>query len=139
MPSDYCVLTLSFVDSDNEIGRMQISAETDVYTSSAPMGMVPKCVISELSHGIQYIDNVKDVDGISPIQVYTGPDSIPSPVLLLENTVYEMEVSGAFDSSFDYLKENSGGDIASQTPLHWSRWRRSVHPAVPRLRWEGML
>ena len=108
MPSDYCVLTLSFVDSDNEIGRMQISAETDVYTSSTPMGMVPKCVISELSHGIQYIDDVKDVDGISPIQVYTGPDSIPSPVLLLENTVYEMEVSGAFDSSFDYLKENSG-------------------------------
>ena len=108
MSSDYCVLVLSFADGGNETGRMQISAETDVSVDSVLVDTVPKCVVSELSHGIQYIDDVEDVDGISPIQVYTGPDNAPSPVLLLENTVYEMEISGVFDSSFDYLRENSG-------------------------------
>lgn len=108
MSSDYCVLALSFADGDDEVGRIQISAEAEDPTDSDPLGAVPGYVITDLSHGIRYIDDVGEVDDISPIQVYAGTDCSLAPILLLENTVYEIEISGMFDSSFDYLRENSG-------------------------------
>ena len=55
-----------------------------------------------------FINDLSGVNGDAPFQVSTGCDSSLSTILLLENTVYEVLLASEGESSFDYLRENSG-------------------------------
>ena len=106
MPSDYCVLTLSFREGDEELSRLRISADSDHISDRSAPDNVPEYVIAEDSLGVNYIDEFSEIDGITSIQVYTGTEQKISPILLLENITYELALGGEVESAFDYLREN---------------------------------
>ena len=108
MPSEFCTLVLSFIDDGVENGRIRISTESEQLESEPIPEVIPECVMPDDSRGIMYVDDIGRIDGVTPIQVFTGDNDNLSPILLLENTPYQIAVSGEAESVFDYLHENSG-------------------------------
>lgn len=108
MSSDSSVLILSFLDDGAEMGRMSLSVSGGSLTDFAVPEKLPAFVRADLSEGVMFVDDLSEVDSETPFQVYTGCDSSLSSILLLENTVYEISLASESESSFDYLRENSG-------------------------------
>ena len=108
MPSEFCTLVLSFIDDSIERGRIRISTESELSRFDSVSWIVPEYVIKDDSQGITYVNDISHIDGVTPIQVFTGNSNSLSPILLLENTPYQIAVSGDAESAFDYLHKNSG-------------------------------
>ena len=60
---------------------------------------------------VKIITEINELSGAVPIELYTGGNPDFSPILLLEETEYELLLKGQVDFEFPYLKDNSG-DIA---------------------------
>lgn len=108
MSLDSSVLTLSFLDDGVEKGRMSLSVGGGPLEEFPVPEHPPAFIRADLSEGVMFINDLSGVNGEVPFQVYTGCDSSLSPILLLENTVYEISLASEGESSFDYLRENSG-------------------------------
>ncbi len=104
-------VVLAFRDGNRVLAEMTLAAENDSDSECASMpNIVPEYLIRDRSLNIPCVSDIDDIDGYSPLMVYLGGNANLSPLLLLEETDYELRLSGKVDSAFDYLIGN-GGDI----------------------------
>lgn len=102
------VLSLVFRDEESVVGRLRVAC--DGGSGSECMDNVPEYIDVEGCHGISTVSD-DGIDGDTPVQIYTGGDPNISPVLLLEETDYELSLQTEWDVRFPNLIANSG-DIA---------------------------
>lgn len=91
--------------------KLTLVAECAFTTESDLPAYAPSYIDRGESENIPCVTDKSLIDSSSPIMIYMGEDSSLSPILLLEETRYEIKLEGAVDSAFDYITENSN-DIA---------------------------
>ena len=113
-----CILSIVPRSGDSDNVRIIVaSASTDTASEEIPT-LVPGYIDTEGSQNIDYIEDKKDVNDTSPIQVYLGGDPDISPILLLEETDYDILLQGEVDEAFPYLFGNSGNIALKHVHFH---------------------
>lgn len=112
MSDDQSIVSLAFHDGDRVVAELTLAADTgSCFECSGRPDIIPKYVARERCQNVPCVTDISDIDGYSPIMIYLGGNEDLPPLLLLEETDYELKLSGIVDSAFEYITENSG-DIA---------------------------
>ena len=101
------ILRIVLSDGDGARAELTIVAECCSAIDQELPPCVPAYIDREGSMNVPFVYEKELIDSASPIMVYLGDDGSLSPVLLLEETNYEIKLTGDVDSAFDYLTENS--------------------------------
>lgn len=106
------IVVLAFREGERTLAELTLATETkcNLECSSIP-NIVPEYIIREGCYNVPCVADTDDINGSSPMMIYLGGNSNLSPLLLLEETDYEVRLTGRVDSAFGYLIENSG-DVA---------------------------
>lgn len=133
MSDSDCTLHLLFLQGDVVSAELLIAASSDVQDGvGGPAGHLPSYVSSEGTDNVPCVSEKELIDGSTPIMIYTGNDANLSPILLLEETDYEMMLIGDVDSVFDHLRDNSGEVVLRSMHL-----RRNGEDPIFTLRFRG--
>ena len=101
-------LSLLFIADGNVCAKLTIASDNESSTDNELPAYLPQYIERDNTKNVPFVSDRELIDGVSPITVYVGEDANLSPILLLEETNYEMMLSGKVDSAFDYLTGNSG-------------------------------
>ncbi len=96
------VIRLLFLDGKRTVAELTLAAGSAPAAPDLP-SYVPDYIRPEGTSNVPFAADTDDIDGRSPIVVYSGEDPSLSPILLLEETEYEMMLSGDIDSAFGHL------------------------------------
>lgn len=118
MSDDQSIVILAFQDEDRIIAELTLAAENVSYIecSSIP-NIIPKYVVREKCQRVPSVTDTDDIDGSSPIMIYLGGNEDLPPLLLLEETEYELKLSGIVDTAFDYITDNSSDIVLRRIGL----------------------
>ncbi len=98
------VLSVDFIDGQELVATLKITCLGLVPTDSKTNFTVPDYVNLDHSVNIRTIRDKNDIEPQIGIQVYCGNDPYLSPILLSEETDYEIEIDFISDSLADPLK-----------------------------------
>ena len=79
---------------------------------------LPEYVIE--TENVRIVDDSRDLSGNVPMEFYAGGDPDLIPIMLLEETGYEILLKGHVDDAFPYLRDNSGGIALHRMRLNGS-------------------
>lgn len=74
----------------------------------------------ENTKNVPFVSDIDSVDGYTPIMIYQNRSDDLSPILLLEETEYEVVLSGKVDSALSYISDNSKNIILRRMNLYRS-------------------
>ena len=86
------VLSVDFIDGCESVATLKIACLGSVPKRSNTGSRVPQYVDLENSVNIETVEDKDDIDPLIGIQVYCGNDPYLSPILLSEETEYEIEI-----------------------------------------------
>ena len=112
MNSGDSVLALRFIEGDETLAVLEIAAVSEPKSEAIDQTEQLSAYID--SSSIVNVPNVRDeaeIDESSPIMLYSGTDPDIRTLLLLEETDYELRLTGEVDEAFGYLRSNSS-DVA---------------------------
>ena len=105
------LLIVSFGPSDSPAALLRIAATSDRnlknIENQPKTDQIPEYIRIHECKSMCLIGNKTDIDDFSPIQIYCGEEPDLSPILLLEETEYDLELSGCIESAFDYFNSNT--------------------------------
>ena len=108
MIPDDCTLTLLFRHNNSTRASLRIASVTYQPPSYTGSQALPEYISPEGEYNVEFIKNKDEVNGSSPIQVYLGGDPDLNPILLLEETEYDLLLTGDVKDAFPYIRDNSG-------------------------------
>jgi len=95
------ILTIKFTNNGDELAVLRIAQSSGVRCRTC--NHVPPYVDLESSINIDYITDKKQIDQLTPIQVYCGHETTIPRILLLEETEYDIELEIKNDNVSDEL------------------------------------
>ncbi len=98
------VLSVDFIDGCESVATLIITCLGSVPKTSNTRPIVPQYVNLEHSVNIETVEDKDDIDPLIGIQVYCGEDPYLSPILLSEETEYEIEIDLRSDLLGDPLR-----------------------------------
>ena len=98
------VLSVDFVDGCEPVATLKITCLGSIPNTSNTGSRVPQYVDVEHSVNIETVEDKNDIDPLIGIQVYCGEDPYLSPILLSEETEYEIEIDLRSDLLEDPLR-----------------------------------
>ena len=107
MNHDDCVLALRFIKGDETLAVLEIAAVSNRCVSLLPNGLLPDYIDRFSIINVPLVNDEAEIDEFSPIMLYVGTDPDIRTLLLLEETDYELRLTGNVDSAFDYIRSNS--------------------------------
>ncbi|MBQ8373463.1 MAG: DUF2357 domain-containing protein, partial [Candidatus Methanomethylophilaceae archaeon] len=99
---------------------MMLATVSDASVTDGLMGYIPEYVSPKGTVNVPCVSQKSSIDGQTPLMIYTGDDLGIAPILLLEETEYEVMLCGDVDSAFDYIAQNSGEIALKRMHLHRS-------------------
>ena len=114
------ILQLRFFDDRGCPAEMTLATSSELPPRTGLTGFLPDCISPDGTVNVPCVSEKTSIDGSTPIMIYTGDDRSISPILLLEETEYEVMLRGDVDSAFDYILENSGEVALRRMHLHRS-------------------
>lgn len=114
------ILQLRFSDDRGCSAEMTLATSNELPPRTGLTGFLPDCISPDGTVNVPCVSEKTSIDGSTPIMIYTGDDRSISPILLLEETEYEVMLHGDVDSAFDYILENSGEVALRRMHLHRS-------------------
>lgn len=120
MTESESILQLRFTDHRGCSAEMTLATSSELPTIAGLTGFLPDYISHDGTVNVPCVSEKLSIDGSTPIMIYTGDDKGISPILLLEETEYEVMLHGDVDSAFDYLIENSGEIALRRMHLHRS-------------------
>ena len=102
-----CVLVLRFIVGDETLAVLEIAAVSNRCVSLLPNGQLPDYIDRTSIINVPIVSDESDIDEFSPIVLYVGTDPDIRTLLLLEETDYELRLTGNVDVAFDYIRSNS--------------------------------
>ncbi len=101
------ILRIVFADDEGAKAELTLAAECGNAIGQELPPYVPGYIGREGSVNVPFVCEKRLIDSCAPVMVYLGDDGSLSPILLLEETKYELKLAGDIDSAFSYLTENS--------------------------------
>ena len=108
--SDASILALRFIDGDRTVATLKLAFQP---SPPCPLDLsrLPDCIDAGGTSGVGSITEETGIDSESPVQIYLGADAGIRPILLLEETDYELELVSSdgckIEHAFSDLVENS--------------------------------
>ena len=109
-----CVMTILF---DGGRCAMTVVSSSEREFSGVTLERFPPYLDPHGCSNIRIIDSEEGIDSETPIQLYLGHDPEITPILLLEETQYDIRVSGDCDSAFNYLTSNGDTVAIRRSPF----------------------
>ena len=107
MNHEDCVLALRFIMGDETLAVLEIAAVSYRCVSLSPNEQLPDYIDRSVIINVPFVNDEADINEFSPIMLYTGTDPDIRTLLLLEETDYELRLTGNVDAAFDYIRSNS--------------------------------
>ena len=107
--NSYSTISLNFKDGNETIAILRIANEYSGRIVNKDHAL-PHYINEKESKNVSFVVDKKDLDSHTPIIVYCGEDKSISPLLLLEETGYDLELellSKNISEEMSYLKTNS--------------------------------
>ena len=101
------ILTMQFMKNDCILAILRIAQLSG--SKNRVCEHSPTYIDTSSSQNIDYISNLDEIDQLTPIQVYCGNDPSLSPILLLEETEYDIELiikNNKVSNELRYLYDN---------------------------------
>ena len=114
------ILQLIFSDNRGCLAEMTLATSCELSSMIELTGFLPDYVFPDGTVNVPCVSQKTSIDGSTPIMIYSGDDRSISPILLLEETEYEVMLRGNVDSAFDYILSNSGEIALRRMHLHRS-------------------
>lgn len=112
MNSGDSVLALRFIEGDETLAVLEIAAVSEPKSEAIDQTeQLPAYIDSSSIVNVPNIRDEAEIDESSPIMLYSGTDPDIRTLLLLEETDYELRLTGEVDEAFGYLRSNSS-DVA---------------------------
>lgn len=103
MSDDVSTLSLLFIKDECVKASITIASRCMHSTESiACNGYVPDYIDVEKTKNVPFVSDINSIDGYTPIMIYQNRADNLSPILLLEETEYEMILSGEVESALNY-------------------------------------
>ena len=117
--NDDSILRLLFIKDKVPKASMTIASKS-VHTvePSAPSNHLPDYIDVKNTTNVPFIPDIDSLDGCTPIMVCEDDSRSVSPVLLLEETDYEVIVSGEMDSQLNYISNHDRNITLRRLNLH---------------------
>ncbi len=121
MNDDVSILRLLFIKDGVSKASVTIASK-----NSRPIGSVidrdhiPEYIDVENTKNVPFVSDIDSIDGYTPIMIYQNRSDDLSPILLLEETEYEVVLSGKVDSALGYISDNSKSIILRRMNLYRS-------------------
>lgn len=100
--SNLSILRLRFPETDV---ILEITSDSSFYFDKTDSSF-PNYIDS--IENVKVITEISELSGVTPIEIYVGENLDFSPIMLLEETEYELLLKGQADCEFSYLRDNSG-------------------------------
>lgn len=100
--SNLSILRLRFPETDV---ILEITSDSSFYFDKTDSSF-PNYIDS--IENVKVITEISELSGVTPIEIYVGENLDFSPIMLLEETEYELLLKGQVDCEFSYLRDNSG-------------------------------
>lgn len=121
MSDDVSILSLLFIKDEYVKANITIASKCMHSTESITCnGCVPDYIDVEKTKNVPFVSDINSIDGYTPIMIYQNRADNLSPILLLEETEYEMILSGEVESALNYIAKNSANITLHRMNLHKS-------------------
>ena len=103
-----CSIRLKFENKKGDLVHLTITSSY----KGKPIGLdpdkrMPEYVVENSLENIRFVSSKECLDDYLPIEIYSGNDPQISPILLLEETTYDLLLTGHVESEFDFLTSNN--------------------------------